>query len=223
MSRIVRFYTTLGKLIKVETDATTWGELKGLAQDEGVNTSETKATVSTNKTTLDHDDAHLPEGEFTVFFTKINSKAGAELSYREVRTKVKELVNSSEEAARHFNQDLNYTNKSKDTLIDLLEEWESMYSEEVEEEKVEKVAQLEEVILPFKNVLAQVIEHIENEREGTEEDEKFSMDIEDFMEEVDEDELITISLISEGEYTTSEEDEELKRIREEGKQLGIIS
>ena len=228
--RTVKFYTTLGKLLKVQTDATTWGELKVLAQEEGINTNELKAMVNVNKTTLDHDEAELPEGEFTVFFTKINSKAGvelSELSYREIRKKVKELVDSSPKAANYFNEDRNYTNKSKADLVYLLENW--LVSDEVEEETTtQEGVELENHSVTLNDLLNQVRSFVERRVCG-EEDEKFAMDIEDFLEKSEltteeiEIDFNTQSVCQDCQEEKGEKvDPELLKVQEEGRKLGIL-
>ena len=137
--RTITLYTTLGKLIKIETEATTWGELRPLANEEGVDTTQMRAMENKNKTSLEHDDAVLPEGNFTIFFTKINSKAGAEMSYKELRANIKELVDT-QDAAEHFNEGRNYTNKSKKDLQEL---YDSYSAQETEEETEQRTAPLE--------------------------------------------------------------------------------
>lgn len=229
--RTVKFYTTLGKLLKVQTDATIWGELKLLAQNEGINTNELKAMVNVNKTTLDHDEAQLPEGEFTVFFTKINSKAGvelSELSYREIRGKVKELVDSDILAADFFNKERNYTNKSKADLVDLLEEW--LSSDEIEEETTtQQEFGVENApvnrFIPLNILLNQVKNFVEDNVFG-EQEERFIMDIEDFLEES---ELATeefeVDFNTQSIYLENEKEEidpEVLEAEREAREMGIL-
>jgi truncated hemoglobin YjbI len=122
-SRQITLYTTLGKIIRLQSDAKTWGDIRPLINEEGINTSEMRAQENVKKTSLEHDDAELPEGAFTIFFTKINSKAGSEISYRELRRAIKTLVDSDDAARDFFNEDRNYTNKSKSDLENLYEIW----------------------------------------------------------------------------------------------------
>lgn len=62
---------------EVDTDVTTWGELKPLLEAEGMTTSNMKAMVRDTKQNLERDDAQLPTGDFTLFLTPGKVKSGS--------------------------------------------------------------------------------------------------------------------------------------------------
>jgi len=76
-TRTVTIYSTQGRgqSQTIETDAKTWGELRPKIE---FNTSNVRAVVRENRTTLEANDAVLPEEEHTIFLypTKVKSGAG---------------------------------------------------------------------------------------------------------------------------------------------------
>ena len=143
--RTITLFTTYGGIKKIETDVQTWGELKSLAEAQGIDTSRLIATESVRKTDLNHAEAVLPEGNFTVFFRKAETKAGADFSqasYRDCRNEISEIYKRDENAKDHFNQGgKNYTNKSTEELRTLIISYYA--SQEVSEEELEE--ELEDV------------------------------------------------------------------------------
>lgn len=121
-----------GKTVFV-TEAQTWGELKKEISQQGYNLTNTKATEGVSYTTFEHDEAQLPNSiktrngvtnDLTIILTtskKIDS--GMELSYKELKSVIKELCNSPETkvaAKAHFG---NYTQSSTATMKINLETW----------------------------------------------------------------------------------------------------
>lgn len=87
MKRIVTVFATRGntKGVKVETEATTWAELKRDLAANNIDYSNMKAIVGETKTSLDLDNAVLPVGvtvgdkvsnNFTLFLSPKAQKAG---------------------------------------------------------------------------------------------------------------------------------------------------
>ena len=193
--RTITLFTTYGGIKKIETDVQTWGELKSLAEAQGIDTSRLIATESVRKTDLNHAEAVLPEGNFTVFFRKAETKAGADFSqasYKDCRNEISEIYKRDEDAKDHFNQGgKNYTNKSTEELRSLITSYYA--SQEVAEEAqpdVEEVANssVQEEAIPegqhislkeYLNEVARVLEGIELD----EVDEDLSDRVEFFAEE----------------------------------------
>lgn len=61
---------------EIMTDATTWSELKAQIEASGLSVGDMKATVRDTKATLEHNQAVLPTGEFTLFLTPGKVKSG---------------------------------------------------------------------------------------------------------------------------------------------------
>jgi len=125
MTRLITLYTTLGKLVKIDSNAVTWGELSPAVRAEGIDTDEMKATENLNKSVLDSDASVLPTGPFTIFFTKKNSKAGAldpfSCTYKELRTELSSVMAKYPSTKDFFNKDgVNYTRKPQEELRKLL-------------------------------------------------------------------------------------------------------
>ena len=125
MTRLITLYTTLGKLVKIDSDAVTWGELSPAVRAEGIDTDEMKATENLNKSVLDSDASVLPTGPFTIFFTKKNSKAGAldpfSCTYKELRTELSSVMAKDPSTKDFFNKGgVNYTRKPQEELRKLL-------------------------------------------------------------------------------------------------------
>ena len=118
---IVAYATKGGKIVKINTDVKTWGELKPLLKQEGYDLNSLLAAESINRADLVNDLAVLPEGPFRVFLRPKETKSGADLPYKEVRAKVQELIASDGDVAKaHFNEGKNYTTKKGDELNVLL-------------------------------------------------------------------------------------------------------
>lgn len=86
--------TATASVKRFESEATTWGELTDQIKGE-YNLDKVKATVKETKGTLEHHDAVLPEGEFTIFLRAAKNKAGGKnkfssMSFKKLRAWVKE-------------------------------------------------------------------------------------------------------------------------------------
>lgn len=124
-ARVITLYATKGaKKAKLETEVSTWGELKYLIRKEGYDLDKLHATENINKTDLVNDAAVLPVGDFTVFMRPKQVKSGGRgdgLSYKDIKAAIKDDFTCFKEAAdSHYNQEKNYTTKSTETLRELL-------------------------------------------------------------------------------------------------------
>lgn len=62
--------------VKINTDVTTWGELKPLLNDNGIVTTNMEGFVRQTKVTLKNNDAVLPQGDFILYLFPEKNKAG---------------------------------------------------------------------------------------------------------------------------------------------------
>ena len=163
VSRTITLYASKGgKKEKVETDATTWGELKILARDLGYDVDKLLCTENVTRKDLVHDAAILPEDPFTLFMRPAQVKSGSRdvslLAYRDIKAGIKEDIDTYGEIARiHYNRDKNYTVKPTQELRELLGSFVAsevisenlvmeIAEEIVEEEEVEEIVEEEEVL-----------------------------------------------------------------------------
>jgi len=126
--RNITVYSTSNGTSRIESAATTWAELKSDMVSLGISSSNMKAIIGETRTTLESSMSVLPEGDFKLFLTPVKTKSGG--SYRELRKKISELVNTNPEARDFFNEDRNYTNKTYAELTVLHEEWASNNEED---------------------------------------------------------------------------------------------
>ena len=122
-NRIITVFSTKGKQkSKIETSATTWGELQPFLMEEGYDLENLLATENIKRRDLLSVDAILPEGEFTVFLRPQKTKSGADISdmsFSELRQIVRD---------NHGNEDFldhmgNYTRMNTETLRRTLIDW----------------------------------------------------------------------------------------------------
>lgn len=123
--RTITVYATKGqRMAKVETSAATWKELKPQIEEKGYDLKSLHATESVNRTDLSHQDAKLPEGNFTLFLRPKKTKSGIEgtenMGFKDLRAEVKKVMaNDNGHATAHFNSFVdgkNYTQLSTDQL-----------------------------------------------------------------------------------------------------------
>ena len=154
-TRTVTLYSTKGGKQKVETDAKTWGELKPLVE-KYYDLKKLQPTENVNKTTLTHQEAVLPEGDFILFLRPIRTKSGMDgvegLSFQELRKLV-----TNDDIKSHLNQysGKNWTRLSTEELRAGLAAYHSEAIEEdemplkqdsiPEEEKVKELTLLERI------------------------------------------------------------------------------
>lgn len=158
-TRVITMFSTKGGKNKVETEATTWGELKPLVEEK-YDLSNLQATENKNKTTLTHPDAVLPEGDFVLFLRPIKTKSGADmndLGFRELRA----LVNndSVKEYLNGVVPGKNWTQLTTDELRAGLNSYFVTAPEEVQEE-VHEEAKKDENTLSFEEELFQKLSEV---------------------------------------------------------------
>ena len=118
--REITIYATRGgKMEKIMSDVTTWGELQPLVKKAGYDLSSLLAAESFTKHDLVNDLALLPVENFRLFLRPKQTKSGAEMSYKELRGAIKDILDGNEEAKEHFNQGKNYTTKGTEELRSL--------------------------------------------------------------------------------------------------------
>lgn len=152
--RTITLYATKGgKKAKLETDVTTWKELKSLAKAEGYDVDKLLSTENVTRHDLVNDEALLPEGAFTLFMRPKQVKSGNRgegLSYKEIKAAIKEdFTAHPAEAAAHYNEGKNYTTKSTEDLRGLLSSFVAptgQAKEEIKEATSEVPTTQEEVV-----------------------------------------------------------------------------
>jgi hypothetical protein len=120
--RQITIYSTKYGIKKIDSDATTWGELKNeIIETGGYDLTNLTATENVNKTTLESMEAVLPEGDFVLFLRATKFKAGADyanMSFADLRShltdELKELIKE------RYNR--NWTQLSKKKLAEFLME-----------------------------------------------------------------------------------------------------
>tara|TARA_R110002096_G_scaffold126982_3_gene274379 strand:- start:36386 stop:37120 length:735 start_codon:yes stop_codon:yes gene_type:complete len=143
MVREIKIFSTLTRK-KLDTDASTWGELQTHLRKEGVRFENMKVAIGKSKLMLEHPQAELPAEPFTLYLMPTKTKSGGytkedieDMSYDELRDAVRNLVMvDGENADNHFNGEIHYTHKKKDALQTLLTDWFFMESSEEEGELV---------------------------------------------------------------------------------------
>lgn len=148
--RTVNVVSTKGSLKQIQTNASVWSQLVKDFEDQGFSVDGLKAIVAETKNTLESGDAVLPTGNFTLFLSPINIKAGAdsdnqyefdytladveELSYPQLRAELKAIRTQASELEDDnvFGIIGNYTHDTVDQLREKLTEVYELF-EEVEE------------------------------------------------------------------------------------------
>ena len=219
--RTITLYPTYGKHVKVETEVTTWGELEQIAIENGIDTSTLLATESVNKTDLNHKEAKLPEGNFVVFFRKKDTKAGLDIdnmSYRELREEIRQHIFQDENAKAHFEADgKSYTNKSTQTLRELLSSYLSQEEEVAEETSTDTASEtvsstIEDIFSDVKAGLEIIKEALPCDSDSYERAEVVLEELEGLGEMLDEEDLLSLELDTE--RVETEEEREARELAE---------
>lgn len=118
--RIVTVVATKGGQVKkYETEATTWGALRDIIQED-YSLSNIKATENINKSTLEHVDCALPEGDFRVFLRPSKTKSGGYhdgKSFKEMRAVIAEAGQNAKSFLSVYREGKNWTQLTTDDLI----------------------------------------------------------------------------------------------------------
>lgn len=119
--RIITFYTTVGNNnVAIETDATTFGQLKPLMNEKNIKHENMNLIVDVTETAIIGDDSVLPEGEFVIYITPKKTKSGADLTRPECYSKIKSLLDSGANKD-HFKRDgKGYSSLSTQVLNDMI-------------------------------------------------------------------------------------------------------
>ena len=119
MRKVTVFSTTGKNADNHETDALTWGNLKEELHD--LDFDNMKAITGESRVTLEHDDAVLPEGSFTIFLMPIKTKSGA-LTRLQLFAEIKQFVTNNPSKKSFFIIDgKNMTQLGTTMLQDLYE------------------------------------------------------------------------------------------------------
>jgi hypothetical protein len=89
--REITIFTTKGEKIKIQSSATTWGELKSVVENKGFDMNQFKALESVNRTSLESSIAILPTTAFTLFISPIKTKSGVDynnMNYNDLRNQL---------------------------------------------------------------------------------------------------------------------------------------
>lgn len=134
--RKIKIYSTSTGIAVVNSEATTWGQLKVELENQNYSVSNMTAVENKNNSNLELDEAVLPEGEFVLMLAPKKTKSGA-YTYSELRASIKDAFENDKNAATdHFNQGgKNYTNKSKEQLEQLWMDWISRNDDDNEDSK----------------------------------------------------------------------------------------
>lgn len=125
MEREIKVFSTLTRK-RLNSSATTWKELQAELKNESIKFDNMKAAVGKSKISLEYPGAQLPAEGFTLYLMPTKTKSGMDvenMSYSAIRSAIRQLVTTSENAHNHFNNEKNYTNKKADELRSLLASW----------------------------------------------------------------------------------------------------
>lgn len=131
-------------VLEVPGDVTTFGQLKRRVSDAGVNYDiQTNVAIeSVNNTTLELDNAVLPEGDFMLGIISRKTKAGS-IDRKMLYTRIKEFVQrDGKDRVNNYFKDKtgkHYTNISSEELEELVNSYGT--SDAVEEVQVEEVVE----------------------------------------------------------------------------------
>lgn len=173
-----------GRIEKITTDAATWGDLKALIQDK-YDLSNLKAVENINKTTLEHIDATLPEGDFRLFLRATKTKSGVDFSQMSFGDMRNDYIKPNEEVKNFLNRiagesGRNWTQLKTDELREGLNLFYSP-STNASPEEVETTSDVSETkaidkIKLAKNLIQEVVqksEHILSEDDFSEVEDRF--------------------------------------------------
>jgi hypothetical protein len=154
--RKIKVFSTATGLKIVESSAITWGELKEQLSNEDISVSNVKAVENKTNTTLELDDAKLPESDFVLMLSPEKTKSGG---YKEVRETIQTIISLNGQIAKdHFNEGKNYTIKSYSELESLLASWYELCEEDTNDYDNE----YEEGKVYFHNCIDKIIYEIRN-------------------------------------------------------------
>jgi hypothetical protein len=143
--KIIVYSTRGGQKRTFDTDVETWGDLKNLISESDLNFEfdRLQAAESVNKTTLEHPEAKLPEGDFVLMLKPKDTKAGSDLSFKELKA----LAKSDAGFRAHVEQlaGKNYTHCSTQNFKDAYAEYFGRTEEKENDEDASKALPQEEL------------------------------------------------------------------------------
>lgn len=91
--RKVKLYSTLNGIKVIESEATDYGSLKPEINTAGFDTNNFEVIIKESNLSVNHDDAELPEGDFTLVFTPKNIKAGMAVEIPDSYVELRYMIN----------------------------------------------------------------------------------------------------------------------------------
>ncbi len=126
MTRKVRIFSTKVKA-QIDTDVTSWGELKNILRDREIPYNGMTAALSGSNLSLESNSAQLPNTDFVLYLMPQKTKSGINIeafSYMDLRKTIQEIIETAGDVAKNFfNDGHNYTRKNAADLRVLLQEW----------------------------------------------------------------------------------------------------
>jgi len=217
--RTVTVFSTKGsRRAKIETDVTTWGELRSLVEKEGYDVDKLHATENIRRTDLTHKDAVLPMSAFTLFMRPKKTKSGGNydnMGFTQLRGELDDEDKSiiSEQTGKNWTQcsteDLrNYLNsKTPGTSSPEQVVEQEVIGEEVVEVSEETSERINEINSLLDNISQKVNEQISEVKEKI----NNLANIEDLVEKA--------KLQAEAEILEKAEQEEIERLLHEADDL----
>lgn len=156
--------TATASVKRFDSDATTWGELTDQIKDE-YNLDKVKATVKETKGTLEHHDAVLPEGEFTIFLRAAKNKAGGKnkfssMSFKKLRAWVKKHPEVKDYFKKNPIEGRNWTQWSVEELANTIN---NFVNNDLKPTPTENAANISESVKESKKETAEPVEKEEVE------------------------------------------------------------
>jgi outer membrane protein assembly factor BamE (lipoprotein component of BamABCDE complex) len=151
--RTIKIITPSGR-VSIETNATTFGELREHPSFPAVDLTKNEVTVKGSDVSLRLDSAALPEGNVVMYITAKEQKAGMskETYYDQLSTgELKDLCDE---------RDIYYYSSNRESLIDLLLEDDLRENSSVSESKVEGI---KNALLSIKTQIDGILDSIDDE------------------------------------------------------------
>lgn len=149
--RNLTIYSSKGKTgIVIRTNVSTRKQLNEVFDANEIDYSNMKVFDSVTKTSFDHEDSQIPEGDRILFLYQIKSNSGADTLTRRqtLYATIKQHIKDDGNIAKdHYCGEKHYTNKSTDVLEMLVNNY---GGEEIIKEKEElDISFIEETVIPF--------------------------------------------------------------------------
>lgn len=131
--RVITIVTTRGEKVKLHYDGAGWKDLKKILQSGGkdingnsfqaYDLTNMKAMESVKNTTLEHEKAVVPEGNFNLFLMQVKSKlgGGANMNRSDINAAIKAFIEKDGDKAKDYFGNYSQT-RSKD-LVELIEKY----------------------------------------------------------------------------------------------------